>query len=286
MSFGPLEHNEYIKLKYLSGGTEKKRRKKGTKDVARSGQFKIIDHDVGINQDGDSDGDEFQTQEEKPQVAAIIDDRPLHRQNESQKNKWRPIAVDDDIAKKDVDTSVKEKEDVSGRYAKTVYRDRSTGRKRNMETEAKVKDEKAVEKEKLEKKYKKWSMGVKQFEDKNEKIREDQYEMTKPLARSADDKDMDQMLREKEVADDPMLDYIRKKRALETEADAKSKGEKVLAKPKYRGPPAPLNRFGIQPGYRWDGVDRSNGFEKKHFERINDKVAVNEEAYKWSTQDM
>lgn len=80
-----------------------------------------------------------------------------------------------------------------------------------------------------------------------------------------------------------MLAYLKKKKP---EDHNVNKTEGKTLKPKYKGPPAPPNRYNIQPGPKWDGVDRSNGFEKKYFESINAKKVFEQEAYKWSTEDM
>lgn len=59
-----------------------------------------------------------------------------------------------------------------------------------------------------------------------------------------------------------------------------------LEKPVYKGPVPPPNRYNIQPGYRWDGVDRSNGYETQLFAKMAEKKATAQMAYKWSVEDM
>jgi len=72
--------------------------------------------------------------------------------------------------------------------------------------------------------------------------------------------------------DDPMAKYIAKK-------------SKQPTKRLYQGY-CPPNRFDIRPGYRWDGVDRSNGFEANIYLKSNEASARADQQLKWATADM
>ncbi|KAI8801362.1 Pre-mRNA-splicing factor of RES complex-domain-containing protein [Cladochytrium replicatum] len=98
-----------------------------------------------------------------------------------------------------------------------------------------------------------------------------QKESARPLAIYADDAERNRELMEKERWNDPMAGMVRT-----------DKGRKKDVCP-FQTPP---NRFGILAGHRWDGVDRSNGFENKYFRSKNERIAFADAAYKWSTEDM
>ncbi|XP_072342428.1 BUD13 homolog [Scyliorhinus torazame] len=163
------------------------------------------------------------------------------------------------------------------RNATTIFRDKS-GKKRDLDQERIEHKKKEEEKAAKQEKYSQWGKGVAQEEQQRKNVMEALHEMQKPLARHIDDEDLDRFLREKERDGDPMAGLIRKKK----EKEAKNKNER----PVYSGPAPPPNRFNLYPGYRWDGVDRSNGFEQKRYARQADKKAVQEIAYKWSVEDM
>lgn len=169
--------------------------------------------------------------------------------------------------------------ETSGRFAETVVRDRKTGRIRDMEQEMekeRVKEQKNSEKKQV---YDRWGKGVKQVEEHRQRREEESHEMNKPVARYAGDGDLEDYLKRQERDGDPMLEYLRQKEK------EKRKESGMPACPRYEGG-FPDNRFNIRPGYRWDGVDRSNGYEKKWFDVQNKKKAGAEEAYRYSTEDM
>ncbi|XP_062364738.1 BUD13 homolog isoform X1 [Cinclus cinclus] len=171
--------------------------------------------------------------------------------------------------------SIKHLEEES-QNAQTVFRDKS-GRKRNLAQEQLEQRQKAEAEAKREEQYAKWGKGLAQERQQQQNVEDAFKEMQKPLARYIDDQDLDRMLREQEREGDPMAALIKKRKAKEN---------KEKEKPRYKGPAPPLNRFNIWPGHRWDGVDRSNGFEQQRFARIANKKAVQELAYKWSVEDM
>jgi len=165
-------------------------------------------------------------------------------------------------------------DEVSGRKAQTKVRGRLA------EAEARKAEEKARKEvpDEIKKKFETWNKGVSQVKAATARMEDNLYEMSKPLARGVDDDDRDALLKERDREDDPMAAYMRKKKA-------KMDGNKKRL-PQYQGPQPPPNRFGILPGYRWDGVDRSNGFENKLMTQGASRKAQEEEAYKWSTEDM
>lgn len=66
--------------------------------------------------------------------------------------------------------------------------------------------------------------------------------------------------RDARAREDPMSAYLNSGDK-EPQADKSSSGIPLYTKP------YPANRFGIKPSYKWDGIDRSNGFEKEWLAR-------------------
>ncbi|CAD8052472.1 unnamed protein product [Paramecium sonneborni] len=106
-----------------------------------------------------------------------------------------------------------------------------------------------------------WSKGLVQIQDKQKK----QEDAQQALAIKNEDqiKQMDMQLMGQQKFDDPMRQIIQE----EDDKQITLKKSDFLLKCKF---PPPINRFNILPGFRWDGVDRSNGYEMKLLNSINE----------------
>ena len=147
----------------------------------------------------------------------------------------------------------------------------------SLKTKRKQKEEEEAKKEALSSKYKQWGRGLVQQERSKEMLEDMALEVSKPMARYEDDDDLNEMRKNRLLKEDPMYDLMNKKQQAES-----GKTKKLT----YKGPQPHPNRYNIDPGYRWDGVDRSNGFEKDFFKHASNRKAVKDIAYKYMTEDM
>ncbi|CAN6481075.1 unnamed protein product [Victoria cruziana] len=180
---------------------------------------------------------------------------------------------------------------MTGRGAELVYRVNGKAVSKEEYLKLHSKEEKPKEK-KLE-----WGQGLAQKREAEARLRELELEKERPFARASDDPELDKMLKERVRWGDPMAHLVKRKNTfLELEDlgnDEKMKESGFVvpqAIPNHswlkRGVDPAANRYGIRPGRHWDGVDRSNGFEKDLFKRQNDKKTTKDEAYLWSVADM
>ncbi|VDK47525.1 unnamed protein product [Anisakis simplex] len=161
--------------------------------------------------------------------------------------------------------------DISGRDAEVVRRSKMTGKGRETREDREKKEREAKKQEELNQKYKQWNKGVAQIKNRAEKLEEMARVVDEGFTRHADNEAMNVHMKQILHAEDPMLEYVQKKKL-------KKEIKTGLVYPTYKGG-WPPNRFSIPPGYRWDGVDRSNGFEAQIAKVSNRKVANEREYY-------
>lgn len=155
----------------------------------------------------------------------------------------------------------------------TIYRDAS-GRIINVamkRAEARKKEADAVAKKREAEESAKGDAQRIMKEEAKQKLKDAKY---MNFARRADDEEINEERKETERWNDPAAAFV------ETKKKKKSKS----GRPLYQGSFAP-NRFGIRPGYRWDGVDRGIGFEKKWFDVRNKKKDEEALRYHWEMDE-
>lgn len=155
----------------------------------------------------------------------------------------------------------------------TIYRDAS-GRVINVAMKRAEARKAAEEAAKAEQAAKEALMGDVQRQQKEERREQLRSARAMPLARTIEDEDLNEELRQQERWNDPAAQFLTTKKA------ATSK----TGRPLYKGGFAP-NRYGIRPGHRWDGVDRGNGFEKEWFQARARKDRIRDLEYEWQMDE-
>jgi pre-mRNA-splicing factor CWC26 len=120
--------------------------------------------------------------------------------------------------------------------------------------------------------------GDAQIEMREQRKRELEDAKYMTVARGEDDVAMNDELKERDRWNDPAAKFLSTTK--KSAGGPRSKG----GKPTYQGAFQP-NRYGIRPGHRWDGVDRSNGFEAKWFAARNKRKDKEDLEYAWQMDE-
>jgi pre-mRNA-splicing factor CWC26 len=147
----------------------------------------------------------------------------------------------------------------------TVYRDAS-GRKIDMKLERAEAARKKREREEREGQKMVWGKGLVQREEAEKRKQEEDRIRQRGFTRYADDEELNRSQKDKERWNDPAAAFVtvrffpnlsRYPVSVNPSDDLQKTRTKGPRKPEYTGPAPPPNRFGIKPGYRWDGVGES-----------------------------
>ena len=172
----------------------------------------------------------------------------------------------------------------SGKNAKTLVRDKTTGR---LLTQEEIEERtKGAQETKKEREKPVWGGGLKQQQIENEKAEELRKASEAPFARSEVDATWNSEKMNEVRYGDPMAKKAHERQQKELEKQQKKLNvmqgvDKKLAKkhgfkvpqeiPKHswrnKAVAVERHRYGIEPGRHWDGVDRGTGFEKKWLQK-------------------
>jgi len=187
-------------------------------------------------------------------------------------------------------TSSSSSDDEAHHTRDTVYRDKH-GKKLNMKEERDKQEKQVLESLELQEREKLLlNMGgaqKAQIQAQEEYFKEIQ---SSTFARSIQDTQLEEWKKHQVREGDPMASYHDTSHpSSNTQKKSHSHDQyhlQVPSHPKYKGPKPKPNRYMLQPGYRWDGVDRGNGFEDLVLAKVYRTGQEKEEAYKRSTADM
>ncbi|KAL0265339.1 Pre-mRNA-splicing factor cwc26 [Diplodia seriata] len=163
--------------------------------------------------------------------------------------------------------------EAGGTAAETIYRDAS-GRIINVAMKRAEARRAAEEEEARKRREEEEAKGDVQQAEKKARMQRLKEAKYLTVARGADDAEINEEMREKERWSDPALAFLSKKK----------EGKSRTGRPLYKGAFEP-NRYGIRPGHRWDGVDRSNGFEREWFKSRNARQNRANLEYAWQMDE-